>query len=81
MPDWKEESFPDEPEKDCGVDPFTGSGKTFAQESGFNTYTITSKNTAPQTASRSVVPGETLSCTSEGWGRTPDVVRLQVAAQ
>src|ERR1035438_1060454 len=26
---------PGEPEKDCGVDPLTGSGTTFAQESGF----------------------------------------------
>ena len=29
-----------------GVDPSTGSGTTFAQESGFNTYTIKVKNTA-----------------------------------
>jgi hypothetical protein len=37
------ESLPGEP--DCGVDPFSGSGKSFARESGFNAYTITVKNT------------------------------------
>ena len=46
-PGGKEISVPGEPEKDCGVDPYTGSGTTLAQESGFNTYTIRVKNTAP----------------------------------
>src|ERR1039458_6136346 len=41
------ESLPGEP--DCGVDPSTGSGTTFAQESGFNTYKIKVKNTASAT--------------------------------
>ena len=53
--------------KHCGVDPFTRSGTTFSQESGFNTYTITVKNTAPPTASSSVVPGDTLSCETGTW--------------
>ena len=43
----KELYVPGEPEKDCGVDPFTGSGTTFSRESSFNTYTITARNTAP----------------------------------
>ena len=46
-PGGKDIYVPGEPAKDCGVDPFTGSGTTFARESGFNTYTITVKNTAP----------------------------------
>ena len=58
---------PGNPEEDCGVDPFTRSGTTFSQESGFNTYTITVKNTAPPTASSSVVPGDTLSCETGTW--------------
>ncbi|MGH2853055.1 MAG: hypothetical protein ACRDLF_02540 [Solirubrobacteraceae bacterium] len=40
----KEEYFPTEPEKDCGVDPFTGSGTTFDRESGFNEYAIDASN-------------------------------------
>ncbi len=35
---------PGKPEEDCGVNPFTGSGTTFARESGFNTYVITVRN-------------------------------------
>jgi hypothetical protein len=35
------ESLAGEP---CGVDPFSGSGKSFARESGWNTYTIKVKN-------------------------------------
>jgi len=45
-PTGKEEYLPGESEKDCGVDPFAGSGTAFAQESGFNTYHITVTNTA-----------------------------------
>src|ERR1039457_4926738 len=53
------ESLPGEP--DCGVDPYTGSGTTFAQESAFNAYTIKVKNTA----SPGLVPGATLTCAPE----------------
>ncbi len=50
------ESLPGEP--DCGVDPYTGSGTTFARESGFNTYTIHVKNTS----SGGLGTGTTLKC-------------------
>jgi hypothetical protein len=65
-PTGKEEDFPGEPEKDCGVDPHTGSGTTFAQESGFNTYTIKVKNTAPSSLP-GIAPGATLTCESGTW--------------
>jgi hypothetical protein len=52
-------------EPDCGVDPSTGSGTTFAQESGFNTYTIKVKNTASPT----VAAGDTLACQHGVWIR------------
>ena len=70
-PDGHEIYVPGEPEKDCGVDPFTGSGTSFDRGSGDNKYTITVNNTAPQTVSSSVVPGETLSCTSGRWEEHP----------
>ena len=57
------ESVPGEP--DCGVDPYTGSGKTFARESGFNTYTIMVKNTASAT----LAAGATLTCQHGVWRR------------
>jgi hypothetical protein len=60
-PGGKEESFPGEPERDCGVDPFTGSGTILDRESGFNAYTITVKNTGTETAGSYGV-GETLGC-------------------
>jgi hypothetical protein len=59
------ESLPGEP--DCGVDPYTGSGTTFARESAFNTYTITVKNTA----AASLAPGVALSCNQGLWEQTP----------
>ena len=55
------ESLPGEP--DCGVDPYTGSGTTFAQESGFNAYTIKVKNTS----SGGLGAGATLKCESGAW--------------
>src|ERR1019366_2943175 len=59
------ESLPGEP--DCGVDPYTGSGTTFSRGSGFNTYTITVKNTASAT----LAAGDTLACQHGGWNREP----------
>jgi hypothetical protein len=59
------ESLPGAP--DCGVDPYTGSGTTFSRESGFNTYTITVKNTASAT----LAAGDTLACQHGGWNREP----------
>lgn len=51
-----------------GVDPYTGSGTTFARESWFNTYTITVKNTAlPPSAEPSVQVGQTLPCEPGTW--------------
>lgn len=48
------------------VDPYTGSATTFARESGFDSYTLTVKNTAPQpSAARHV--GQTLSCDPGNW--------------
>jgi hypothetical protein len=67
-PTGKEESFTGEPERDCGVDPFTGSGTTFARESGFNTYTITAKNTA------SAGGPEVLTCSTGTWEGEPSFV-------
>src|ERR1039457_1423902 len=58
------ESLPNEP--DCGVDPYTGSGTTFARESGFNTYTIKVKNTAPPGVGVDA-PGETVTCKAGTW--------------
>ena len=55
------ESLPGEP--DCGVDPYTGSGTTFAQESGFNTYTIHVSNTAKA----GLGAGATLKCEPGTW--------------
>jgi hypothetical protein len=57
------ESLPGEP--DCGVDPSTGSGTTFARESGFNSYTIKVKNTASAT----LAAGDTLACQAGSWLR------------
>src|ERR1019366_6783092 len=59
------ESLPGEPV--CGVDPYTGSGTTFARESGFNSYTITVKNTAPAT----LAAGDTLACHAGAWEGEP----------
>jgi hypothetical protein len=53
-------------EPDCGVDPYTGSGTTFARESGFNTYTITVKNTAPGPEA-----GNTFTCEPGSWEEGP----------
>src|ERR1019366_10320978 len=57
------ESLPGEPV--CGVDPYTGSGTTFSRESGFNSYTIKVKNTAPAT----LAAGDTLACQAGSWIR------------
>jgi hypothetical protein len=69
-PTHKEESFPGEPEKDCGVDPFTGSGTTFGRESGSNIYSITVTNTAGP-PSIETVAGETLPCEPGTWEDGP----------
>jgi hypothetical protein len=66
-PGGKEINVPGEPEKDCGVDPFTGSGTTFAQESGFNTYTIRVKNTS----SGGLGAGTALKCEPGPWEGEP----------
>ena len=50
-----------------GVDPYTGSGTTFARESGFNTYTIKVKNTAPPSVGASITPGTVLTCEPGKW--------------
>jgi len=68
-PGGKEAYFPGEPEKDCGVDPFTGSGTTFSQESGFNTYTLTVTNVAERSPGPS--PGTILSCEAGSWKENP----------
>jgi hypothetical protein len=68
-PSGKEEDFPGEPERDCGVDPFTDSGTTFSQESGFNTYTITVKNAAPNTSGPAA--GDGLTCEPGRWEEGP----------
>jgi hypothetical protein len=65
-PGGKAKYVPGEPEEDCGVDPFTGSGTTFAQESGFDTYTITVKNTAPVSNEP-----EVLTCNAGVWEGEP----------
>ncbi len=70
-PTGKEESFPDEPERDCGVNPFTGSGTTFTRESGFNMYMITVRNTAPNTSGPAA--GDTLTCESGSWAEGPTI--------
>jgi hypothetical protein len=57
------ESLPGEPA--CGVDPYTGSGTTFSRESGFNTYTVTVKNTGSAT----LTAGNTLACQAGFWIR------------
>lgn len=62
----KEEDFPSEPEKDCGVDPFTGSGTTFVDESGFNEYSIVVRNVGNEPAGLASV-GQTLNCGSGTW--------------
>ncbi len=49
-----------------GVDPYTGSATTLAQESGSNSYTIKVKNTAPPGVGV-VAPGETLTCEPGTW--------------
>jgi hypothetical protein len=68
-PTGKEEDFPGEPERDCGVDPFTGSGTTFSQESGFNTYTIRVKNVAAPPSGPTA--GTTLTCDEGTWRENP----------
>ena len=68
-PTGKEENFPGEPKRDCGVDPFTGSGTTFSLESGFNTYTIIVRNVAQRSAGPG--PGTTLSCETGTWEEGP----------
>jgi hypothetical protein len=68
-PSGHEEYFPSEAERDCGVDPYTGSGTTFSRESGFNTYTITVSNQAAQTSG--LTTGDTLSCSPGSWEEGP----------
>ena len=68
-PGGKEISVPGEPEKDCGVDPYTGSGTTLAQESGFNTYKIRVTNTAPPATGPTA--GDSLSCEAGTWYESP----------
>lgn len=48
-----------------GVDPYTGSGATFARESGFNSYTVRVKNEAP------VSDSELLTCQPGTWEGEP----------
>jgi hypothetical protein len=67
-PSGKEEYFPGELEKDCGVDPFTGSGTTFSRESGFDTYTIDVRNTA---SAGLPTAGTALSCKTGEWNGEP----------
>jgi hypothetical protein len=64
-PTGKEEDFPGEPARDCGVDPFTGSGTTFSRESGFNTYTIRVRNAGAASDS------ELLTCEPGVWEGEP----------
>ena len=59
------ESLPGEP--DCGVDPHTRSGTTFAQESGSNSYTIHVKNTS----SGGLSAGAALKCETGAWEGSP----------
>jgi len=60
-PGGKAVSSANEPETDCGVDPSTGSGTTFARESGFNSYTIKVTNTGT-TDLGAHGAGDTLTC-------------------
>jgi hypothetical protein len=60
---------PGEPEEDCGVDPFTGSGTTFSQESGFNAYTVTVRNTGDETTG--TIVGKKLTCETGAWYEEP----------
>ena len=50
-----------------GVDPYTGSGTTFARESGFNSYTIKVKNVS----TGSLTAGVKLSCQPGTWEEGP----------
>ena len=68
-PSGKEEAFPTEPDRDCGIDPFTGSGTTFSRESGFNTYTILATNIAKPAAGPSA--GDTITCQPGHWEESP----------
>ena len=68
-PSGHEEDFPGEPQKDCGVDPFTGSGTTFARESGFNAYTIVVKNTGDEATG--TIVGKRLTCETGAWYEEP----------
>jgi hypothetical protein len=68
-PTGKEEYFPAEPGKDCGVDPYTGSGATFDRESGFNAYTITVKNTGDEATG--TIVGKRLTCETGEWRGEP----------
>ena len=45
-----------------GKDPFTESGETFAQESGYDAYTIAVKNAGDETAGAAYQSGSTLTC-------------------
>ena len=53
---------------DCGVDPFSGSGLSFARESGFDAYTITVKNTSATETAPSNEVGSTLTCVGGATG-------------
>jgi hypothetical protein len=46
----------------CGIDPFSGSGLSFARESGFDAYTITVRNTSTTEPAPSDKVGSTLTC-------------------
>jgi hypothetical protein len=59
-PTAKEEYFPSETERDCGVDPFTGSGTTFDRGSGNNQYTITIENMGSSPTSGTVTVADEL---------------------
>jgi hypothetical protein len=64
-PGSNETYVPSEPEKDCGVDPFTGSGTSFDRGSGGNAYEIEVKNTAVSSGA------ETLTCSHGAWENSP----------
>jgi hypothetical protein len=64
------ESLPGE--SDCGVDPLTGSGTTFAQESGSNEYKITVKNVGNESGGDRVASvGQTVMCAAGTWSNSP----------
>jgi len=68
-PDGQAKYVPGQPEEDCGVDPFTGSGTSFDRGSGDNAYTITVKNTGNEATG--TVVGKRLTCETGEWRYEP----------